>query len=129
MPANIHRLRFAQRLIALLLFAAGAVLQPALASMGALHELAEHAADVHAHASAHHATAGQKPTIDRDAGVPDPLHLLLHYAHCCGPSGALFAVISSVPQSHVRSESPRMGESTTVRRAYLRGPFRPPITA
>ncbi|MGH8031631.1 MAG: hypothetical protein ACREO8_04515 [Luteimonas sp.] len=128
---RVARLRFrlVLRLGALLLFAAGALLQPALASMGALHELAEHAANLHADASEHVTSADRQPATDDAAGVPDPLHVLLHYAHCCGPSGALFAVMPSVAQSHACTDAPRIGESATVRRAYLRGPFRPPISA
>jgi hypothetical protein len=117
-----------RRLCVLAMLALGLALQPTMAAIGELHELAHDASGLH------HALAGATAAADRvDAGNPaDPggLHALLEYAHCCGgqtplSSGPVAAAALPSPPS---AAAPR-AESQLPLHARAFVPFRPPIAA
>lgn len=103
--------------------------QPLLAAVGEVHESTNHAATAGLHddhAAPHRTVQAGDADRDRDDGT---LHLLLHYAHCCGHNVAVaaagLAALNVAPagkqvlppvMSHVASSRPNT-------------PFRPPIRA
>ncbi|MBF6022496.1 hypothetical protein [Lysobacter niastensis] len=128
MPRHRHRLLralHASLMLVLVLCLAG---QPLLAAVGEVHEATHHAAQAALHddhAPAHDVTEAGSDQCREDG----TLHLLLHYAHCCGHNVPLAAAASpaldAVPvdrqglppvMSHVASLRPNT-------------PFRPPIQA
>lgn len=82
------------RLAVLALLALGLCLQPVLAAMGEVHEVAAHAAQAATHAHVH-ADLDVDPRTS-DAQTPEresSLHLLLHFAHCCGQSASVLPAL------------------------------------
>ena len=83
------RARHAQVLRAALLglLALCMTLQPVLAAVGEFHEAFSHAEQAALHLDA---GADHHDTIDPKGSEPtDALHVLLHFAHCCGHSASL----------------------------------------
>ena len=127
-----RRLSHALRLLALLLFTAGTTLQPVLASLGELHELSDHQTGRpmhlgHAQSSVDHDHVSAAE--DHAGDAPEALHALLHFAHCCGQSGALGVPALNVPTTALEETAPSTCELPGVIHAPTHGPFRPPITA
>lgn len=85
------------RLAVLALLALGLCLQPVLAAMGEVHEVAAHAAQAATHADVHAHGHADVAVQDGDAGRgperESPLHLLLHFAHCCGQSASVLPAL------------------------------------
>ncbi len=117
------------RLCLLALLSLGLVLQPLLAAVGELHELAHDPTGTHAVLDGGD-VAKDGPAKDAgDKSDPSSLHLLLEYAHCCGQmplsawpavaSATVFPVIADPPQAE-----PQLPLQA---RAFI--PFRPPIVA
>jgi len=114
---------------ALLAFALCLAVQPVLSALGEMHEFTAHADSAAPHQD-HVAPHGHG---DADAGDVDDsgsaLHLLLHYAHCCGHSVGLalayFAPLL-VPAASSALLPPSLPSAPAAR---LSGPFRPPIRA
>jgi hypothetical protein len=122
------------RLCLLALLSLGLALQPLLAAVGELHELAHDPTGTHAVLDggdvAKDGAAKNDPAKDAgDKSDPSSLHLLLEYAHCCGQmplsawpavaSTTVFPVIGDPPQAE-----PQLPLQA---RAFI--PFRPPIVA
>lgn len=124
----------AVRTILLTLLALGMVLQPVLAAVGEYHDIEHSPAGTHAHAlhaselpdefDPERGTARDVPPAD-DAPT---LHVLLHFAHCCGATAAVLTggqVLDTVPGS----ETVAVIEPQAPRRVSLPAPFKPPISA
>ena len=124
----------AVRTILLTLLVLGMVLQPVLAAVGEYHDIEHRPAGTHAHAL----HASEVPDdLDQERGtaqdVPPAddapaLHVLLHFAHCCGATAAVLSgghVLTTVPGSEtvatIQPQSPRQ--------VPLPAPFKPPISA
>lgn len=120
----------ALRLFVLGLLALSLLLKPVLASMGELHELAHDPSGQHSHvdefAGDADGEASGKGGNDDELGT---LHMLLHFAHCCGhsPAATLPAIptVTGLPvgNSHAPLSVDRLAS------ALSRSLFRPPIRA
>src|SRR3546814_12447706 len=81
---RLRRLLPFLRVLALALFALGLVLQPVMAAVGEMHELAHDPSGTHSHdlhvdeLNAELAAAGEQ-----NQGGAKTLHVLLHFSHCC----------------------------------------------
>lgn len=123
-----HRLSRLLRTAVLMLLALCMALQPVLAAAGELHEISEHA-----EAAALHLT-GDGPWHDPDGGGTDPqfpgeaLHLLLHYAHCCGNASGLTAARLPPVQAPAFAPPTLPGILAPAVAERPGAPFRPPIT-
>jgi hypothetical protein len=128
-----YRLPRTARLGVLLLFALCLVVQPVLGALGELHENAEHAGAAAAlhqwHAQPHADAHGVVPPHGTPAEEGGALHLLLHFAHCCGQSVGL--AVDTLVAAGMRIDAARPLPPTAIRRlgAHLTSPFRPPINA
>lgn len=122
-----HRWLPLLRVLVLGLFALGLVLQPVLATAGEMHELVHDPSGMHAHdlhvddVDAELAAAGEQ---DEDGAKT--LHVLLHFAHCCGATAAMLPILDSIPAM------PPTGRLTIAKapiplQACLTSPFKPPI--
>lgn len=131
-----HRLPSVLRVFVLGLLVLGMAVMPVLASLGEIHELAHDGSGSHAMATHgdHHDAAGDshdEPVTDADghgAQGSDPLHALLHFAHCCGQqsltASALMPVLARLEPSAVLL----MPDAQVVPHSPALAPFRPPIT-
>ena len=115
------------RIAVFLLFALGLVLQPVLGKWGEAHELIAHAsANSHNDHNLPHEHDSPSHSDDADAG--DPMHLLLHYAHCCGHSA--WAAQDLTPPSLAWFTEPPVDTTVgTLAPSHAATPFRPPIAA
>ncbi|MBS0200451.1 MAG: hypothetical protein JSR70_08375 [Proteobacteria bacterium] len=118
------------RTIALAILALSLILRPLAASLGELHEFAHNPTN-------QHQDIGDLPTkasitdgakVASEGDNAEPLHLLLHFAHCCGhaaatPSEFHLQAFNSPPASR-----PTWQLQATVASARWKTPFRPPIT-
>lgn len=127
MLRRARRLRHALRTGLMLVFALCLAVQPVLGALGEMHEFSAHAgtAGLHLdhlmpHEEVQTGTAAQE---DRDG----TLHLLLHYAHCCGHTLALAAGEFAAPTVVLASAQPLPPVSPQVAASHLTTPFRPPI--
>ena len=115
------------RVLALGLFALGLVLQPVMAAMGEMHELAHDPSGTHSHdlhadeLDAELATAGEQ-----DHGGAKTLHVLLHFSHCCGATAALLPVLKPLPIMPL-SGRVTFAKTPMPLQARLTSPFKPPI--
>ncbi|WP_051176159.1 hypothetical protein [Luteimonas mephitis] len=122
-----HRWQPLLRVLVLGLFALGLVLQPVLANVAEYHELAHDPSGSHAH---------DLRAVDGAEGIPGDeqsedawtLHLLLHFAHCCGATAALLQAFKPLP---VARPDGRLAITKTPMPPQVRltSPFRPPIFA
>lgn len=96
------------------------VLQPMLASVGELHELAHDVVSAHGTVG----TDASEPEGD-DAGT---LHQIHHLAHCCG-NMVMAAVAPFALAAIDRDEPTNQADSQFVPDGQWLAPFRPPITA
>lgn len=128
MPREIrHRPRRGLRIALALLFVLGMVAQPVLAAAGDLQELLVQA-DAAAAAEVHCAHDADAPAPDQPHDE-DPLHLLLHYAHCCAPAAMAFPVVAGLPLVAPPSRAMPAQPDDRHAQAAPGHPFRPPIPA
>lgn len=116
------------RILVLGLFALALVLQPVLASVGELHELAHDPSGAHSHV---HDAADVDPQSTTDTGLEDGVetfHVLLDFAHCCG---ATAATVSGLKPLCCLPSSGRLAipKAAFPPAARLQAPFKPPIFA
>ena len=119
------------RTIALAVLALSLILRPLAASLGELHEFAHHPISQHQDiddlpAKASIAKAAQMASEGDGA---QPLHVLLHFAHCCGQTAAtpvnyVFGAVDSPPATQ-----PAWRLEISHASARWTPPFRPPIAA
>lgn len=102
-------------------------LQPVLAAAGELHEAFAHAdqAAFHLEGSDDHGDASGDPG-DEPA---DALHVLLHFAHCCGHPAGLNPPEAGAHWSPVHEPRPLTAVVAPTLAPQLGSPFRPPIQA
>lgn len=119
----------------MLWLAVGVLLQPVLGAWGEVHDTAAHSsstaqtlhdANAVAHDDHHGGVSSHDSPFEEDSGA---LHLLLHFAHCCGQSVAL--AVDGLIAPSARINTARLLPPVYVRRlgAHLTSPFRPPIAA
>lgn len=123
----------AVRMIVLALLVLGMVLQPVLAAVGEYHDIEHNRPGTHAHAlhasevpgdlDQQRGTATDVPPSD-DAPA---LHVLLHFAHCCGATAAVLSG-GQVLDTVTESETVVAIEPQAPRQAPLPAPFKPPIS-
>jgi len=131
-----HRLSFVLRVFVLGMLMLGMALMPVLTSVGELHELAHdptgnhglsthgdhHDAAVESHDGAAEDTAGE------DGQGSDPVHALLHLAHCCGQQSLTATALMPVLPHSEPSTALHMPDTQVLPRTPALAPFRPPIT-
>lgn len=131
-----HRLPFALRVFVLGMLALGMALMPVLASVGEIHELAHDPSGRHGlatHGDHHDAVAdshddGGSGVAGEDGQGSDPLHALLHFAHCCGQQSLTASAVMPVLARPQPSAALLMPDAQVVPRSPVLAPFRPPIT-
>ena len=118
------------RTIALAILALSLMLRPMAASLGELHEFAHGSAGQH-HDIGDHSIKTLVADVAQAASGDDganPLHLLLHFAHCCGHTAATPAETYLTAFNPPPAARPAWHLQTTVASARWPTPFRPPIT-
>lgn len=119
-----RRLLSLLRIVTLALFALAMVVQPVMAAAGEMHEFSHDASGLHSHAHVLH--AGDIGIDDIDAGADAPvLHVLLHFAHCCGTTTAMVPSVDSFPVEPVINHVLSV-EVPDPPQARLTPPFKPP---
>ena len=109
------------------LFALGVALQPVLASLGELHELAHDPTGGHAHVE-HVDGASALDAIDQqESEQAGTLHVLLHFAHCCGQSATLLPALQ-MGQVIAAATSLWVSTSRLPVPARSLAPYRPPLS-
>lgn len=116
------------RALVLLALSLAMVLQPVLASVGEMHELAHDPSGMHSH-ELHpgDGVADFASTGEQDEEDSSTLHVLLHFAHCTGQATA--AMLPWVGISATPATRPAMTQAQVVSQTRLFAPFRPPITS
>lgn len=118
------------RVVVMTIFALGIASQSLLGMLGSLHETTSPAHAAHGvahHMEAHDHEAAVHDGTDEDEG--GPLHVLLHYTHCCGHTvwisgvATLAAIITPV------RTGPLLQRPGPLPAHGLTAPFRPPIAA
>ncbi len=116
------------RIVVLLVFACALAAQALLGVLGEMHEITAHTAAAEGHADHltphdHQMTAEQSGAVEEGS----PLHVLLHYTHCCAHS----IWISGAAAPHARLALMAIDAPVDVTRqtasSRLTAPFRPPI--
>ena len=117
---TLHRARFApHRWLMLAILALGLVVQPILGSVSELHELTHDVAGTH---------GGDKTLTAGEDDTAGTLHVMHHFAHCCGhavPTAAAPLALSRIGHS----EPTKLTDSRLVPSGRWHAPFRPPIAA
>ena len=128
LPLRPHRLLPLLRVLVLGLFALGLVLQPVLAAVGEMHELAHDPSGMHSDAlQADRVDTELTAAGKQSEGGTETLHVLLDWAHCCGATAAMLPSLKLI--SVVPATNPLIpGESQFPPPAYLPAPFKPPIS-
>lgn len=120
------------RVFVLAVFALGLVVQPVVAALGELHELAHDPSGNHAVAHTDHADSVGGELSVAEESDPSPagtMHSLMHHAHCCGQSAvAELPAMRGVPVAP-GSSRPALAESQRLLQTPSLAPFRPPISA
>lgn len=112
------------RVFALLLFACGLLLQPVLVTAGEVHDLQHDPAGLHAHDL--QADAAAQPDEADEPGTAGTLHVLLHFAHCCGAMAAVLYDLT--PVGWLAMANPVLDAKSQVHaQALPSAPFKPPI--
>lgn len=114
------------RSLVFVLFALGLVLQPVLATAGEVHDLQHDPAGLHAHDM--QADAAAQPDEADEPGAAGTLHVLLHFAHCCGATAAVLYDLTPVGWL-VRANPVPDARSQVHAQAPSPAPFKPPIVA
>ncbi len=114
------------RLLVLTVLALRLLLQPVLATTGEMHGLAHDPSGMHAH-DASLAPADKAPAEPREAdeGGAGLLHLLLHFAHCCGATTVMPAALEQIPALPMTRLLP-VASTPLPPQARLLLPFKPP---
>ena len=131
-----RRLSFVLRVFVLGLMVLAMGVMPMLASLGEIHELAHDGLGSHAMATHgdHHAAAADlhdEPVTGadgEDGQGSDPLHTLLHFAHCCGQQSLTASAVMPLLAQPESSAALLMPDAQVVPRSPALAPFRPPIT-
>lgn len=122
-----YRLPLALRVFVLVLFALSMALQPVLASMGEVHELAHDPTGGHAHVDHIDTLADDfSAADDKEEGAAGTLHTLLHFAHCCGQSATLIPALQVV-NAMPTAEPPLLDMQQLPLHPRTFAPYRPPI--
>ena len=117
------------RVLVLGLFALGLVLQPVMAAVGEMHELAHDPSGSHVHGQhADDLDAELDAGDEHDEDGARTLHVLLHFAHCCGATAALVQVLEPV-SSMPMDASLATAVTLMPPQPRLSSPFKPPIFA
>lgn len=115
------------RVLVLALFALGLVVQPVLATAGEMHELAHDPSGMHAHdLHADDVDAELIAADEQDEDGARTLHLLLHFAHCCGAAAAMVPILNSIPAMPLTGRL-AIAKAPIPPPAHLTSPFKPPI--
>lgn len=115
------------RVLVLALFALGLVLQPVLAAAGEMHELAHDPSGMHAHAQhADDVDAELTAAGEQNEEGAQTLHVLLHFAHCCGAAAAMVPTLNPIPAMPVNGRL-AIAKAPIPLQARLTSPFKPPI--
>lgn len=115
------------RVIVLGLAALGLVLQPVMATVGEMHELAHDPSGMHSHdLHAEELDAELAAAGEQDQGGAKTLHVLLHFAHCCGATAALLPVLEPIPPIPAPGRL-AIRKAPIPPAAHLPSPFKPPI--
>ena len=119
-----RRLPPALRAFVFALLALGLLLKPVLAAAGELHELGHDPSGTHALAGHDdHVSGDDAPDVDE----ADPLHALIHFAHCCGQSSVAFMPAVAAVAAPSGAANVLMREPQLPPHIPLMAPFRPPI--
>lgn len=115
------------RVLVLVLFALGSMLQPVMAAAGEMHELTHDASGLHAY-DLHADEVDAELAASGDQGQDDTriLHVLLHFAHCCGATAALLPALGPIPPMSA-SGGLAIAKAPIPPQARLASPFKPPI--
>lgn len=103
----------------------GGVFQPMLAAMGELHEFTHGLSEQHLH------DGGDVQTELDEAGdrADGTLHLIHHFAHCCGQLSAMLVPSVDLPVAAHDTSPVLPGSAQRVLSDLAPAPFRPPIRA
>lgn len=105
------------------------VVQPVLASMGELHELAHGLTETHLHAAGGDDLSDELAAQEEDEdAAAQALHVVHHMAHCCG-QGAVAAPALRFELMSPEADAPESMLYARPLTAPRVAPFRPPITA
>ena len=115
------------RVLVLGLFALGLVLQPVMAAVGEMHELAHDPSGTHSHdLHADELDAELVAAGEQDQDGAKTLHVLLHFSHCCGATAALLPVLKPLPVMPLGGRLV-IAKTPIPLQARLTSPFKPPI--
>lgn len=102
----------------------GLAIQPVLASIGELHELAHDPAGSHGYVDG---DASATALVADQSDSAETLHTLLEFAHCCGQSTTSAPSALIWPEQYAPALTLPIVEAQTVPGAHALAPFRPPI--
>lgn len=117
------------RLILLAVLALALFLRPTLSAMGEAHELAHDSAGQHVlfdHGQAEEGPNGAAPDEGKGGST---LHVLAHFAHCCGQGTLAVTPIAAMAITPLPPAAPTPHFQASFSRARWQTPFRPPIVA
>lgn len=97
-----------------------------LAAWSEMHEITAHADSATDHSG--HGASDLRDAVASDTEPGDLAHLLLHHAHCCGPSTGLIDTGQSLLLDSFLSAGPSLIAVPAAMPARLALPFRPPIS-
>ena len=115
------------RSLVFVLLALGLFLQPVFAAVGEAHEFEHNSSGMHAHGlhpddvAAELAAAGEQSEDGAET-----LHVLLHFAHCCGATAAMLPVLKPIPIVPL-GDRLAIAKAPIPPQARLTSPFKPPI--
>lgn len=118
------------RVLVLVLFALGLVLQPVMAAAGEMHEFAHDPSGMHSDALQADSVDAELAAAagEQGEGGTETLHVLLDWAHCCGATAAMLPGIKLIPMMPATNRL-IPAEFSIPPPGYLPAPFKPPIFA